>query len=94
MEEKIQLKHPQGKKATCISKAKYDTMKAAMLASLSEKGELTHKEMLQAIVGHFKNNKIQFDGAVEWYMESVKLDLEANQVIKRIPGKPLAQYSL
>ena len=86
MEERIQLKHPAGKHAVTISKEKYEMMKMAILRSLEKNSELMHTEMVLAVNDYFKKNKIKFVGATEWYMESVKLDLEANKLIERISG--------
>ena len=82
MSEKIQLLHPAGKHAVKIDKDKYLVMSKAILYSLKQ-GPLTHKEMVEKIYSYFKKNKIKFDGSVEWYMESVKLDLEAGKKIER-----------
>jgi len=62
MEQKIQLTHPQGEKAVRIDKAKYDTMKKAILKTLKKNAELTHTEMLKSIVDDFKKNKVKFEG--------------------------------
>ncbi|MDP9229060.1 MAG: hypothetical protein M3O67_00140 [Bacteroidota bacterium] len=94
MEQKIQLKHPAGKHAVSIDKDKYDTIKKALVNSLKKKVELTHKEILQAITEDFKKNKIKFEGSLEWYMESIKLDLEAGKIIERIPGKSPQKFRL
>jgi RNA:NAD 2'-phosphotransferase (TPT1/KptA family) len=84
MEQKIQLKHPAGKKAINMDKEKYDLMKKAVLSCLKKEGDSTHKEMLKAITENFKKNKTKFVGSVEWHMEWLKLDLEAREEIKRI----------
>lgn len=84
MEERIQLKHPAGKHAVTMAKQKYDIMSKAIIKILEKHGEVTHIEMTQAVNEYLKKNKIKFEGAVEWYMESVKLDLEANKIIERI----------
>ena len=65
----------------------YEPFKSAILRSLKV-GELTHKELHKAVLADFKRTKIKFEGSVEWYMESVKLDLEATKAIERIIGKP------
>jgi len=92
-QEKIQLIHPTGKKLPRIDKSKHDIMRKAILSSL-KKGPLTHKEMHQDILRDFQKNKIKFDGAVEWYMEGVKLDLEATGQIERLNDKPPHQWKL
>ena len=87
MEQKIQLRHPAGKHAVRMDKARYDILRKAILRSL--KGdELTHTELYKAVLADFKRTKTKFEGAVEWYMESVKLDLEATKAIERIAGRP------
>ena len=83
MGTKIQLLHPAGKHAFKIDAGKYEVMSNAILLCLNKQA-LTHKEMLEAINVYFKKNKVKFDGSVEWYMEGVKLDLEAKKMVKRI----------
>ena len=87
MEQKIQLMHPAGKHAFRIDKNKYDILRKAILRSLKV-GELTHTELYKAVLADFKKNKTKFEGAIQWYMEGVKLDLEATSAIERIIGKP------
>jgi len=93
MEQKIQLLHPAGKHAVRIDRIKYDAMQSAVFNSL-EKGELTHTEMLEAITENFKKNKIKFEGSVEWYMESVKLHMEAMKIIERVSDKSRLKFRL
>jgi len=87
MEQRIQLKHPSGKKAVSMDKTKYSTLKKALLNCLRTKGESTHKEILKTITEDFKKDKIKFKGSMEWYIEWVKLDLEARKEIKRLGDK-------
>jgi len=93
MEAKIQLSHPEGKKAFNIAAEKYEVMRNAIHHCL--KGHtLTHKEMLEAVNVHLKKNKIKFDGSVEWYMEGVKLDLEAKKIVKRVKDGAKLKFQL
>jgi hypothetical protein len=94
MEQRIQLSHPAGKKAVTMGKSKYDIMKKAILKCLTKKGALSHTEMLSAINDDFKKTKITFEGSVEWHMESVKLDLEANKIIMRYKEKSKFKFKL
>ncbi len=94
MEQKIQLRHPAGKKAVSMDKEKYDTMKKYILSHLRDHGQSTHGELLSAITKKFKSDKIKFSGSVEWHMEWVKLDLEAGKTIKRTSDKSPIQFSL
>jgi len=78
MEQKIQLKHPAGKKAISMDKQKYSAIKKSILNCLKVKGESTHSDFLKTITEDFKRNKTLFKGSIEWHMEWVKLDLEAS----------------
>ena len=93
MSEKIQLKHPEGKHAVKMERDKYDVMSKAILTCLKP-GTLTHKEMLAEVHSYFKKNKIKFSGSVEWYMESVKLDLEANKKVERVTESSKLKFRL
>jgi hypothetical protein len=68
-------------------------MKQAIIKSLKDKSELAHTELVNAIKSYFKKNKIRFEGSVEWYMEWVKLDLEANGIISRLGDKGKIRYT-
>jgi hypothetical protein len=94
MEQKIQLLHPAGKKAVSMDIKKYTIIKKALLNSLKQNRELSHTEILRAIMQDFKKHKIKFEGSVEWYMESVKLDLEANKFIERVYDKSRLKFRL
>jgi hypothetical protein len=83
-EEKILTKHPQGKSGRNISKESYDQLKRAILSALQKK-ELTHDELFEQLN---KNLKGKFSGNVNWYGETVKLDLEARKIIERSGSKP------
>ncbi len=83
MEEKILTRHPRGKRGVNISKAKYETMKKALLQILGE-GALTHHELTHAVETKLKG---KFEGSIPWYMEGTKLDLEARGIIERVPGE-------
>jgi len=89
-EEKILTKHPQGKKGVNISKAKYDVIKATLLGCLEGK-EMDHVELTRCVENNLKG---KFEGAMNWYTEAVKLDLEANKVIKRTKKNGKDLYKL
>lgn len=85
-EEKIQTLHPQaGKQNKNISKGKYDLIKAGIL-HLLEAGELTHTELMEGLYNRVKDG---FVGNVQWYGETVKLDLEARHLIERTKSSPV-----
>ena len=94
METKIQLKHPAGKKAVSMDKAKYAVLKESLLNRLKTKGESTHTEILQTITEDFEKNQTKFEGSIEWHMEWVKLDLEARKEIIRIKNKSPIKFAV
>jgi hypothetical protein len=83
--EKIQTLHPQpGKTNKAISLEKYNFIKEHLLKALGNK-ELTHTELMEALYSRVKD---KFDGGIQWYGETVKLDLEARKIIERTDVKP------
>jgi hypothetical protein len=94
MDQKIQLKHPAGKRAVSMDKDKYDKLKKYLLLHLKNNGASSHTELLQSITNSFKKDKVKFDGSIEWHMEWVKLDLEARKAIKRISDKSPIKFAL
>lgn len=91
MEEKrIQTLHPiAGKKNKKILLHKYEVIKENLMTILA-KQELTHTELMEEL---FKKVGDHFEGGVQWYGETVKLDLEARKIIERTKTKP-EKYSL
>ena len=83
--ESIQTLHPQaGKTNKKISLEKYTVIRENIVAVLAE-SEQTHTELMEKLYSRVKDN---FDGGVQWYGETVKLDLEARQIIERTKTKP------
>ncbi len=82
MEEKIQTLHPQGKQGVNILKRRYDVIKDFILETVKKHGEITYEEVSDLAV---KKLTPTFDGKVVWYVVTVKLDLEAREIIERVP---------
>jgi hypothetical protein len=83
--EYIQTLHPvPGKTNKRIVLEKYNVIRNQLLDILST-AELTHTELMEALYGRVKD---YFEGGVQWYGETVKLDLEARNIIERTGGKP------
>ena len=84
-EEKIQTLHPQpGKTNKLISLEKYTVIKENILLILTD-CEPSHTELMEKLYNKVKDS---FDGGVQWYGETVKLDLEARNIIERTNSKP------
>jgi hypothetical protein len=83
--EHIQTLHPlPGKTNKRISLEKYNLVKDNILSILSS-AEHTHTELMEALYNRIRDG---FTGGVQWYGETVKLDLEARNIIERTGAKP------
>ena len=81
-EEQILTLHPQGKKGTNILKRRYDFIKEYILITISKNKEISFSDLCDLAVEEISE---EFDGKILWYMVTVKLDLEARNLIERIP---------
>ncbi len=81
-ETRIMTLHPQGKKGVHILKRWYDIIKEFILNTIKEHGEISYQRLDKLAVQQLKKT---FDGKVGWYVVSVKLDLEAQKIIERVP---------
>ena len=85
MDTKIQTLHPDKNKTNKnISLEKYNTIRKALIQILESK-ELTHTDLMESLYQQVKDT---FVGGVQWYGETVKLDLEARNIIERTGTKP------
>ncbi len=83
--EYIQTLHPHiNKKNKRILLVKYELIKENILSILTY-SEPTHTELMEELYSKVKDN---FEGGVQWYGETVKLDLEARGIIERTKSKP------
>ncbi len=81
---KIPTLHPEGKSGVNISLTRYHLIKDYILNILRDEGELTYQELNSRAK---KDLSSSFDGKVGWYVVTIKLDLEARNIIERIKGK-------
>lgn len=89
MEDRIQTRPTQHKQEGHTSPGKYETIKQAILAALQGKS-LTHAQLLNQVT----ENLPAFDGSLGGYLETVKLDLEANRIIDRDTTQQPARYRI
>lgn len=83
--EYIQTLHPNPeKKNKRILLHKYEFIRSHLLMIIKD-SELTHTELMEELYPRVKDN---FEGGVQWYGETVKLDLEARMIIERTSSKP------
>jgi len=88
--EKILTLHPLGKKGVNISRDKYDVMRRTIMQVLKRE-PLTHVELTRAVERALRG---KFAGSIAWYMECLKLDLEARKVIRRLKGGGQERYEI
>ncbi|MCW5909774.1 MAG: hypothetical protein KIT62_01810 [Cyclobacteriaceae bacterium] len=69
-------------------------MRAEIIKYLTENPAGTFSDVVKAVARDFKEKKITFDGSLNWHLEWVKLDLEAQQIIMRIPKTTPQKYIL
>jgi hypothetical protein len=84
MEERIMTQHPGGKTGVNISKQKYHIVRQAILKTFGVHVERSFKELVEDVRGELGG---KFDGSISWYATTVKLDLEARNIIERVPGE-------
>lgn len=90
---KIELIHPEGKKAVSMDADKYELIAGAILGLLTDGTEISHNDLLIGVKDNFSKRQITFAGSVNWHLEWVKLDLEARGKIKRVTT-PQTRYTL
>ncbi len=92
--ERIQLLHPEGKKAPTMELAKYDTLKTSLFACLKTKKVANFQELVADVDIDLLSRKIKFQGKLEWNLFWVMLDLESKQELYRDKNVSPMQYSL
>ena len=82
MKDMIRTLHPEKKQGVNISKEKYELIREAILSTLHKQREISFMNLSRAVEKQVNGN---FEGSVTWYVTTVKLDLEARGMIKRVP---------
>ena len=83
MKDMIRTLHPEKKQGVNISREKYEIICETILAVLRTEKEMTFRDLTRAVEREVNGN---FEGSVMWYVTTVKLDLEARGLVKRVPG--------
>jgi hypothetical protein len=80
---KIQLTHPEGKKAPTMDAGKYDTLSVSFLTCLKKLKKAPFQQLLEAVEQDLKKKHTSVEGKLEWNLFWVTLDLKSKQVIER-----------
>ena len=91
MGEKIMTLHPQGKQGVNISRACYETVRTSIVKALMDNEILTFTQLTETVRSDLDG---KFDGSINWYVTTVKLDLEARGEIERVPNSRPQQVQL
>ena len=88
LEERVLCENPDpGKQGTRIPKWKYDAVRTAILASVTEAdGGLPFKELARQVRERLPKAVLDKLGSATWFVTVVKLDLEAKGTLERVPG--------
>ncbi|MFQ6020018.1 MAG: hypothetical protein ACE5KW_04605, partial [Dehalococcoidia bacterium] len=84
-------RHPEKKKGVNISRNKYDAIRASIIECLQAERGLTYTELAKQVERTLQG---RFEGSIRWYVEAVKLDLEARRIVERIPRTRPQLYRL
>ena len=83
-EERIQTLHPvPGKNGVNIDKQKYEVVRDTIIQIMSRHDNMSFSELGKTVASNLGED---FDGSPGWYFTTVKLDLEARGILKRIEG--------
>lgn len=78
-----------------VDKAKYDAMKAALLAVVPQQAPgLTVAEVKTGVLPRLPDNLFPGGAKAGWWLKGVQLDLEARGVIARENVKPLRLHRI
>jgi hypothetical protein len=92
MPERILTLHPEAEKhGVNIDKSRYDLIRTAILEAVGAQPGLTFNQLTEAMRQSLAG---RFDGSINWYVTTVKLDLEARGLIERIPKTSPQQLRL
>lgn len=83
MSEKIIVLNPDpNKQGVQIDRAKYDYIKGIIIEHMKKVEDIGFSELMDILRINYQN---EFDGSINWYYTTVKLDLEARGIIERVP---------
>ncbi len=89
---RIQLVHPQGKKAVTMDANVYRMLHSEIIHYVAENGPATFAQIVQAVEIALQRKGFSIEGSLRWYAEWVKLHLEATKVLERIPKTSPQRY--
>ncbi len=87
MRETVATRNPgAGKKPPRVDAERYAAMRAALLAVVPRKGDGIPFASLPSLVAKVLPEAPFRGASIPWYVATVKLDLEARGLLRRVPG--------
>jgi hypothetical protein len=83
MKDMIRTLNPQKKQGVNISREKYEIIRKAIMTALRIQKEMSFMNLSRAVEKEVNGT---FEGSVNWYVTTVKLDLEARGTVQRVPN--------
>lgn len=85
-EGKVTTLHPAGKNGVRIDGARYDTMRQALLAEIPRRADgVAFGALADLVRPHLDPDAFDEDTSVQWYVVTVKQDLEARGLVEQVP---------
>jgi len=93
--EKFICKTPTpGKAPTRIPKWKYDAVRNAIIAVLRDEGEVFFTDLPEKAAARISDEDRNDLGSVAWHVTTVKLHMETEGELRRLPGKGRQRLAL
>lgn len=77
-----------------MEKKKYETLKKSLVKAFKTQKEMTFKEMLKSVINDLNEQKITFQGSVQWHLAWVQMDMEANDELTKDTSKSPQKFKL
>jgi hypothetical protein len=82
---RVQMQHPEGRKAPSIEQSMYDPVSTAILAAVPRTGSgLLFRDLTDEVAAR-TSPELWDRASIGWYTTIIKLDLEARGLIRRVP---------
>lgn len=83
-----------GKAPTRIPKWKYDVVRDAIIAVLTEEQEIFFTDLSEKVSARLSNEDKAHLGSIAWHVTTVKLHMETKGALQRLPGKGRQRLAL
>ncbi|MEM7262870.1 MAG: hypothetical protein AAF488_12835 [Planctomycetota bacterium] len=83
----IETRNVTGAQGARIRRDRYEAMRTALLAVIPKRKDgIPFRDLASAVEARLPGGELPGGGSIMWYVTTVKLDLEARELIERVPG--------